>query len=88
MAVQKQTLPSFASVISVLSIALYCAGFLQVELELNEQKKRINALENAAATAESPPSNPNREFKKLTKTVPGKILVMFITTTKIKINVP
>ena len=86
MAVQKQTLPSFASVISVLSIVLYCAGFLRVELELNEQKKRINALENAAATAESPPSNPNRELK-LTKTVPGKILVMFITTTKIKINV-
>jgi len=26
----------------------YCAGFLRVELEINEQKKRINALENVA----------------------------------------
>ena len=24
----------------------YCAGFLRVELELNEQKKRINTLES------------------------------------------
>ena len=28
----------------------YCAGFLRVELELNEQKKRINALENNEET--------------------------------------
>ena len=26
----------------------YCAGFLRVELELHEHKKRINALENNA----------------------------------------
>ncbi|XP_078376290.1 uncharacterized protein LOC144659675 [Oculina patagonica] len=48
MAVQKQTMPSFASIISVLSIMFYCAGFLRVELELNEHKKRINALESVA----------------------------------------
>ncbi|KAL9967661.1 hypothetical protein ACROYT_G025941 [Oculina patagonica] len=46
MAVQKQTMPSFASIISVLSIVFYCAGFLRVELELHEHKKRINALES------------------------------------------
>ena len=46
MASQKQSLPSFASILSVLSIAFYCAGSLRVELELKEQKKRINALEN------------------------------------------
>ena len=46
MVVQKQSLPSFASIISVLSIVFYCAGFLRVELELNEQKKRMNALES------------------------------------------
>ena len=46
MASQKQSLPSFASILSVLSIVFYCAGFLRVELELNEQKKRINDLEN------------------------------------------
>ena len=46
MASEKQSLPSFASVVSVLSIVFYCVGFLRVELELNEQKKRINDLEN------------------------------------------
>ena len=48
MATQKQYTPSFATILSVLSIVFYCAGFLRVEVELNEQKKRINALENVA----------------------------------------
>ena len=47
-AVQKQTLPSFSFIISVLSIVFYCVGFIRVELEMNEQKNRINALENVA----------------------------------------
>ena len=55
MVVQKQSLPSFASIISVLSIVFYCAGFLRVELELNEQKKRLNALESV--TEAKTPSN-------------------------------
>ena len=46
MASQKQSLPSFASILSVLSIVFYCAVFLIVELELKQQKKRINDLEN------------------------------------------
>ena len=46
MAVQKQNVPSFASIISILSIVFSCAGFLRVELELREQTKRINALES------------------------------------------
>ena len=33
----------------------YCVGFLRGELELNEQKKRINALEIVAET--EPPSS-------------------------------
>ncbi|KAL9969446.1 hypothetical protein ACROYT_G021664 [Oculina patagonica] len=41
-------MPSFASIISVLSIVFYCVGFIRVELEMNEQKERISALENAA----------------------------------------
>ena len=56
MVTQKQSLPSFSSFLSVLSIFFYCAGFLRVELELNEQKKRINALENNTKT-EPRPSN-------------------------------
>ena len=47
---QKQSLPSFASIFSVLSIIFYCAGFLRIELELNEQKKRIQALESIEET--------------------------------------
>ncbi|XP_078377247.1 peroxidasin homolog [Oculina patagonica] len=65
MAVQKQTMPSFASIISVLSIVFYCAGFLRVELELHEHKKRINALESVAEA--KPPSND----PDIIKNVPG-----------------
>ena len=68
MAVQKQSMPSFASVISVLSIVFYCAGFLRVELELHEQKKRINALESDAEVM----SPSNDADMKIIKNVPGK----------------
>ena len=70
MASQKQKLPSFASILSVLSLVFYCAGFLRVELELNEQKKRINTLENIEETKPSEVPNLN----KLTKSVAGKFL--------------
>ena len=51
LASQKQSLPSFASILSVLSILFYCAGFLRIKLkQVNEQKKRINALENIEET--------------------------------------
>ena len=59
MVTQKQSLPSFASVLSLLSIVFYCAGFLRVELELNEQKKRINALENNGETEPRPSFEPS-----------------------------
>ena len=42
----------------------YCAGFLRVEVELNEQKKRINALENVAETG--PPSSEVHSDAKIT----------------------
>ena len=66
MVTQKRSSPSFSSFLSVLSILFYCAGFLRVELELNEQKKRINALENKANT-EPRPSN-ERSVVEITKT--------------------
>ena len=75
MASQKQSLPSFASILSVLSIAFYCAGFLRVELELNEQKKRINALEN---NEEITPSDvPN--LTQLAKKTRGKSFLFWFT---------
>ena len=68
MAVQKQSMPSFASIISVLSIVFYCAGFLRVEHELHEQKKRINALESLVEA--KPPSNDPH----IIKNAPGKFV--------------
>ena len=63
MAVQKKKVPSFASIISVLSIVFYCAGFLRVELELRKQKKRINTLESVAE-AKSPSNDADRDIIK------------------------
>ena len=68
MAVQKQSMPSFASIISILSIVFYCAGFLRVELELHEQKKRINALESVAEAK----STSNDADVKIMKNAAGK----------------
>ena len=47
---KEQKKPSFPLIFSVLSIVFYCAGFLRVELDLNEQKKRIQALESIEET--------------------------------------
>ena len=60
MASQKKRLPSFASIIFVLAIVLYGAGFLRVEFELNEQRKRIYALENIKETEPSDAPNINK----------------------------
>ncbi len=68
MTFQKQSLPSFASVISVLSIVFYCVGFFRVELQMNEQKERINALESVAE-AKPPLNDQNME---IIKNFPGK----------------
>ena len=68
MAAQKQSMPSLATIISVLSIVFYGAGFLRVELEMHEQKKRINALESVAE-AKAPPNNIDM---KIIKNAPGK----------------
>ena len=70
---QKKSLPSFASVISILSIVLYCAGFLRVELELNEHKEKLNALENVVAENKPPTSEP--KHVKTTRNVPGKFVL-------------
>ena len=68
MASQRQSLPSFASIVSFLSIVFYCAGFLKAELELNEQKKRIIDFENNEENKPSDVSNRDE----LTKNTYGK----------------
>ena len=72
-AVQKQALPSFSSIISVLSIVFYCVGFIRVELEMNEQQNRINALENVAEEAK-PKSNDADMTDIKIKNAPGKLV--------------
>ena len=67
----KQTLPSFSSIISVLSIVFYCVGFIRVELEMNEQKNRINALENVA---EVKAKSHDADMK--IKNAPGKLVLI------------
>ena len=63
MASQKKRLPSFASIISVLSIGLYVAGFLRVEFELNEQRKTIYGLEKKEETEPSDAPNINKTVR-------------------------
>ena len=75
MAAQNQRFPSFASTISVLSIVFYCVGFLRVEFKLNDQKKRIDTLENVAET--KPLSNDPSIIKSL-KNHPGRFVFMVI----------
>ena len=58
MTAHKQRFPSFATTISALGIILYCVGFLRVELQLNNQRERLQALENIPET-EPPSSDPN-----------------------------
>ena len=38
--------PSFASLLTILSIVMYAGGFLRLELEFNKQKDKINQLES------------------------------------------
>ena len=57
MTTAKQRFPSLASTISALGIVLYCVGFLRVELELNNYKKRLNAVENVAKIINPPCSD-------------------------------
>ena len=38
--------PSFASILSIVSIVTYIGGFVRMELEFNKQKDKINQLES------------------------------------------
>lgn len=52
MTAHKQKWPCFSWILSVLSTVFYCAGFLKVELELNEYVKRINLLAESVEETE------------------------------------
>ena len=67
---QKQSFPSFASIISVVSIVFYCAGFMRVEFQLSEHKERINALEEVTETQ---PSTSGPTITGAARNSPGKL---------------
>ena len=71
---QKRHFPSFATTVSALGILLYCTGFLRIELELNNQTKRLNALENKPET--KPPSS-DRNIVKIIKDTRGMCSLFF-----------
>jgi len=43
--VAQESGPSFASILTFLSIVVYTGGFLRIEVEFNKQKDKINELE-------------------------------------------
>ena len=71
MTAHKQKWPCFAWILSVLLIVFYCAGFLRVELELNEQMKRINLLSESVEETELL-ANVNDLVVMARKITPGK----------------
>ena len=38
--------PSFASILTIVSIVIYTGGFVRIELEYNKQKDKIHKLES------------------------------------------
>ena len=69
MSSKKQNFPSFASIVSILSIVFYCAGFLRVEFELSEYKNRIDSLERASGNQ---PRTSEPSYAPTTKNVPDR----------------
>ena len=82
---QKQRFPSIAATISALGIILYCVGFLRVELELKNQRERLQALENIPET--EPPSS-DRNIAKFIKVARGmyfqRVLILFWISCRLK----
>ena len=45
--------PSFASILTILSIVMYTGGFLRIEVEFNKQKDKINELEKVVESTKT-----------------------------------
>ena len=80
MTAQKQRFPSIATTISALGIILYCVGFLRVELELKNQRERLQALESIKET--EPPSS-DQNIAKFIKVARG---MYFSTSSNAVVN--
>ena len=50
--VAQESDPSFASILTIVSIVVFTGGFLRIELEFNKQKDKINELEKVVEDIE------------------------------------
>lgn len=66
---------SFSAIITVLSVLFYCAGFIRVELAINEQQKRIFKLEDVVEGLKLIANDGEVNF--LENTIHGKIFFFF-----------
>ena len=81
MTAHQQNLLSFTSILSVLSIVFYCAGFLRVEFELQEHEKRIYTQESESEFKST------RDHVMMTKAITtGKINFCYATAVTRMIN--
>ena len=56
--VAQESGPSFASIITILAIAVFTGGFLRIEGEFNKQKRdKINELEKVVESMKTSSSN-------------------------------
>ena len=69
---KKSSTVSFSVIISLLSVLFYCAGFVRVELLLNEQQKKIIKLEDVVEGLKTTASDGEANLSK--NTVNGKFV--------------
>ena len=55
------SLLSCVGIMSAVSVLLYCAGFVRVEIKLNEQDKRMNELEELLTEIKRPATTASQQ---------------------------
>ena len=55
--VAQESGPSFASIITILAIAVFTGGFLRIEGEFNKKKDKINELEKGVESMKTSSSD-------------------------------
>lgn len=63
---------SAGTLISVFSVLFYCAGFVRVEIKLNEQEKRMSELEKLLKVNLPPSSEASPSKQDLTMALAGR----------------
>lgn len=63
---------SAGTLISVVSVLFYCAGFVRVEIKLNEQEKKMSELEKLLKVNLPPSSEASSSKQDLTMALAGR----------------